>query len=94
MPCIPLEIIIIIAVFGVTVWFITREPEKSEKSPLKTESYRVDVNVVLDAKPSFSDFMDSFSEVDSDFGSVACFRESDDSMKEQSTQSMEVIRHV
>jgi hypothetical protein len=82
-PCIPLEFIIIIAVFGGTIWFITREPKESGKPNLKTDAYRVDVNIVLDAKPSFSGFIDSFSEGESSSGTDACFRESDDSIKEK-----------
>jgi len=53
-PCIPLEIIIIIVVFGGVISFITREPKKSGKSTLKRETYRVDINIRLDAKPLFS----------------------------------------
>ena len=53
MPCIPLELIIIIVVFGGVISFITKEPKKSGKSTPKREKYTVDVNIILDANPLF-----------------------------------------
>ena len=82
MPCIPLEIIIIIVVFGGVISFITREPKKSGKSTLKRETYRVDINIRLDAKPLFSNLKGLSTDGESIFRSFGSFKEPKNSMKE------------
>ena len=83
MPCIPLEAIIIIVVFGVFISFITKEPKKSGKPTPKREKYTVDVNIALDAKPLFSKLKGLSTNNESVLESLGSFRESEDRMKEK-----------
>ena len=82
MPCIPLELIIIIVVVAGVIWFITREPKKSGNSTPKREKYRVDVNITLNAKPLFSNLKDLSTDGEGVFESLGSFKESEDRMKE------------
>jgi hypothetical protein len=83
MPCIPLELIIIIVVFGGVISFITREPKKSGNTTLKREEYRVDVNIMTVAKPLFPNLRGLSTNGESVLESLGSFRESEDRMKEK-----------
>ena len=84
---IPLEVIIIIAVFVGVVWFITRdskpEYERGAKySPHKNGKYTLDINITFNAKPLLSNSKGLFPKGKSIFSSFEFLNESKDSKKE------------
>ena len=87
MHSIPLEVIIVVAVFVGVVWFITRDSEPkyppiSEDFSHRREKYTININIALNAKPLLSNSKGLFPEGESIFSSFVVFNESRNSNKE------------